>query len=275
MTAILTGSPTRYGRYQVAEPHSALMRTHLHRGEELREVDHEPHLAVLDQEDLHAQGIYCSQFIPGAGNPDALGSCTAQASTVALSNVLPETDFYKTIGVRSYDDAVAAEKWAIGFYHQCTDQTGNTATEWPPTDCGSSGPYIVQELRALGLVSGDRIAHGAPNLVSLLQGDGVLMGSPWLNAWEQPDSDGFIDGDGTVDALEAAIRTGVAGGHETYLCAVERLTVTATGQVDPFRTVLRGRNSWSRSWGDNGDYRLHLSTLAMLGQYCDFRQLVA
>lgn len=264
---------TQYGRYQAPESPNSLLRLHFHRGGTLTEVDHEPKVGVLDQEDLHAQGILCSTFIPGAGDPDALGSCTANATTAALSTVLSEQEFLATTGATSYQDTVGAEKWAIKFYHQCSSQTADSATEWPPTDCGSSGPYIVKELEAQKLVKGDRIAHGADNIVSLMQTGGLLVGQPFFNAWEDPDSNGFVDGDGSPDALEAAIQSGVAGGHETFVFGIEHLALTATDRVDPFNTVLDVRNSWSASWGDAGNYRIHLSTYVMLGNYCDFRSL--
>jgi hypothetical protein len=277
-------NPTSYGRVQVAESPGALLRLHIHDGAtQLREVDHEPKVAVLDQEDLLAQGIRCSQFIAGAQDVDALGSCTANATTSALSNLLPERRFagfvygpnVGTYARLAYTDTKAAEEAAIRFYHACTDQTGDPAQEWPPTDCGSSGPYIVSELQRQNLCTTDRIAHGPDNLVSLLQADGVLMGSPWLMAWEEPDAHGFIDGDGSIATLEAQLKQGVAGGHETYLSAIEKISVLASGHVDPFGTVLRIRNSWSPSWGDHGSCRIHLSTLVALGGACDFRQLVA
>lgn len=267
---------TKFGRYQVAESFSALARLHHYSGATaLKAVEHMPPLGVLDQEDLKAQGIDVSTFIAGATkNIDALGSCTANATTVALSNALSQAEFLHTTRAGSYNDTVGAERWAITFYASCTHQTGDTSTEWPPTDCGSSGPYIVSELEALGLASGDRIAHGADNIVSLMQTDGVLVGSPWFESWMEPDAHGFIDGDGSASALETAIRSGVAGGHETYHWGIEHLALTATGAVDPFNTIMLARNSWSSSWGDAGNFRYHLSTLVMLGQYCDIRQLV-
>lgn len=271
---------TSYGRYQVPEPPSALRCLHFHQGGPLREVDHEPKMAVLDQEDLLAQGIRVSSFIPGAQDVDALGSCTANATTVALSNVLSEAEFAEFIGRDGspnpiYTDTRAAEVAAICFYHQCTDQTGSTAEEWPPTDCGSSGPYIVSMLERLGLASGAKIAHAGEDLVSLMQTDGVLMGSPWLQVWEQPDSEGFIDGDGSLKILEEQIREGVAGGHETYLCKIVQLAFLPSGLVDPEHTILEGRNSWTSAWGHGGNYRVHLSTLVRIAAQCDFRQLIA
>lgn len=265
---------TSYGQFQVAEPLSALARLHTQDGSELHEVDHEPKMAVLDQQDLDKQSIDTSVIVPGARKVTALGSCTANGTTVALSNVLAQAEFLKLIGGTSYSDTRAGEIYAIRFYHACSSQTGDPSQEWPPTDCGSSGPYIVQEAKSQGLISGDRIAHGADDLVSLLQTDGVLQGGPFFDSWEDPASDGFVDGDGSADALSAAIQSGVAGGHETYISAIERLVLTATGRVDATKTILRVRNSWSKGWGDHGSFRIHLSTLVMLGQYSDFRQLV-
>jgi C1A family cysteine protease len=34
------------------------------------------------------------------------------------------------------------------------------------------------------------------------------------------------------------------------------------------------RNSWSNSWGDNGSYRIHLSTLQRLSRYVDYKAFV-
>lgn len=262
-----------YGRFDMPEPFSALVRLHMHDDTiELKPVSHEPPVGVLDQSDLTAQGIDVASFIPGAAaGIDALGSCTANATTAALSVLLPEDEFLATTGATSYADVKTAEEFAIKFYHACTDQTGQTAQEWPPTDCGSSGQYIVTELQSQKLVSGDKIATTATDIVSLLQTGVVLMGSPWFFAWEQPDVHGFIDNGG----ISAAIRSGVAGGHETVLWGVESLRMLVTGEVDAKNTVLLGRNSWSKTWGDAGNYRIHLSTLMALSHNCDWRQLVA
>jgi hypothetical protein len=266
---------TKLGRFQVSETLSSLLRRHVWDGvTKLTTVDHEPKVAVLDQEDLHAQGIVCSSFIPGAGNPDALGSCTAQASTAALSNLLDQPTFLALTSASSYADTKSAEIWAIGFYHLCTDETGDPSTEWPPVDCGSSGPYVVQEMQHLNLAAGDTIAHGPQNIVSLMQSDGLLCGSPWFNSFFEPNTIGFIDGNGTESDIQSAINSGVAGGHETYMSAIEALALTETGQVIPERTVIRSRNSWSASFGDHGSFRSHLSTWVALGNYCDFRRLI-
>ncbi len=266
---------TKLGRYQAPEPARTLARLHWHRGGELREVDHEPPLAVLDQEDLLEQGIHTSELVPGAQDVDALGSCVFNASTAHLSSVLPKDKFCEVTGASGYDDTVGAEEFAIRLYHETTDLTGNPSTEWPPTDCGSSGPYVVTKLERQGVIRADRVAHGADHVVSLMQANGVIVGQPWFRAWFEPDSDGFVDGRGGVAAVEEAIRSGLAGGHETYWTAVERLVLDAVGRVDADKTVIRFRNSWGSSWGDAGSGRMHLSTYRLLQHYIDVRQFVA
>jgi hypothetical protein len=250
---------------------------HLRTATTLTTSTHLPPLAVLDQEDLTAQGIDLQTLVSGARQVAALGSCTANATTAAMSCLgLGDFERYTAALGRApvaMTDAVAAEEAAICFYHRCTYETGTPATEWPTVDCGSSGPYIVQELEALGVIAGAQIAHGPTNIASLLQSGPVLMGSPWFQAWETPGALGMIDGDGSADAVQAAVGSGVAGGHETLLFGIEAIELTPSGLVTPAATIIVGRNSWSRSWGDDGNYRLHLSTLAMLGAYCDFRQL--
>lgn len=272
---------SKFGRYPVPEAPSALARLHFHDGRPLHPIDHEPKIAVLDQEDLLAQRIDVSTFIPGAPNGvDELGSCTANTTIEALSNMLPLAQFLHAVAQlggatpTGYSDTVAAERAAIGFYSRCTHQTGDLSQEWPPTDCGSSGPYIVAELQRLKLIKSDRIAHGADSIASLMQTDGLLWGTPWLNAWMEPDASAFIDGDGSAATLQTQIAGGVAGGHEIYLSAIEKLTVLPTGHVDPFKTVLRLRNHWTGSWGDHGSARVHLSTIVALGNSADVRQLV-
>ena len=79
----------------------------------------------------------------------------------------------------------------------------------------------------------------------------------------------------SAGGISAAIKSGVAGGHETYWWGVDTLALTSTGQVDPTKTVIVGRNSWSSSWGDAGNYRAHLSTFMAIANHCDWRQIVA
>lgn len=266
---------TKFGRVAISLPFRADL-LHLHDGSELREVDHEPPVPVLDQEDLLAQGIDTSQLVPGATKVDALGSCTCNAGTVSLSERFAAkngTIDLPGIGI-STTDAVANEKYAIVLYHDTTYQTGDPSSEWPVQDCGSNGWYVATELKKRGLVTGQKVAHNMTALVSLLQGGTVIMGAPWFNSWMEPDGQGFVDGDGSIEAFTRAIASGVAGGHETCVSAAERLVFDQLDHIELGKSHVRVRNSWSTSFGDNGSYRVHLSTLHWLGSYADFRQFV-
>ncbi len=268
--------PTLFGRYAVAEPLRA-DTLHLYRGEQLRQTDFEPPIPVLDQEDLLAQGVHTSQFIPGCTQDiDALGSCVANASTASLAERkhaagagMPQLDGF-SLGV----DPVRDENFAIVLYHLITDQTGDPSQEWPPTDCGSSGLYACQELIRQGQIQSYRSATEMHALASLLQSGTVITGAPWFTAWMEPDASGFVDGDGSIGALDRAIQSGVAGGHETCIAALERLTFNRLGLIDPDKSHIRVRNSWGSSWSDHGSYRIHLSTLQLLGSHADYKQFV-
>lgn len=273
-------TPTKFGRFQVAEP-LRFDLFHQHDGGELKTVDHEPPIPVLDQEDLLAQGIDTSTVILGATKVDALGSCTCNAGTASLAERLlaggkslagTNGVLYPDVEITP-DDSRANELFAICLYHVVTAQTGDPGQEWPPTDCGSTGLYVCTELQKLGVISSYRVATNLVNALSLLQVGTVIMGAPWFNSWMQPNADGFIDGDGTLADLQAAVNSGVAGGHETCLSAIEAIEYHGAN-LNYGATVLRVRNSWSSNWGDRGSYRIHASTLNALGSAVDYKQFV-
>jgi hypothetical protein len=264
---------TKFGRYSIKET-PAPEQMHTYSGGPLKTVDHEPPIPVLDQEDLLKQGIKTSELVPACGEDvDALGSCTCNAGTASLSErlraagkamvTLPTGQEIMTT------DAKTSEEFAIVLYHMVTDQTGDPGQEWPPTDCGSTGLYVCRELEKMKFISSHRVAADAHSMLSLLQQGTVIMGAPWFNAWMEPDSDGFIDGTGLRTDLAKAVNSGVAGGHETCITAIEHLDLQHIGN-----TVVRVRNSWSSAWGDYGSYRVHVSTLQMLGHEVDFKAFV-
>jgi hypothetical protein len=276
-------TPTKFGRIHAAPPVHA-WRLHIPGPVPLKEIEHQVPIPVLDQEDLFAQGIDTSMLAPGALKVNALGSCTCNAGTghlaerwAAAGKDLADVKLQgRNAGAYGLNqDPVSCEEFAIQLYHLVTFQTCAPATEWPPTDCGSSGLWVCKELEAQGLASNYTTGSGVTGAMSMLQAGTVMLGMPWFMAWEQPDSDGFIDGDGSAGALEAALGSGVAGGHETLMTGIEQLARTTAGTVDLASTVLRIRNSWSPAWGPlGGDYRVHASTLDLLSQYCDFKQII-
>jgi hypothetical protein len=268
--------PTQFGRIHVPEPVTSLSRLHLARVAQIPivPITHDLRVPVLDQEDLFQQGINTAQLVPGATKVDALGSCVANASTAALSAGLTPAQVDQKLppgAPRLTGDPVEDEKFAIVLYHHLTDKTGQPATEWPPQDCGSSGLAACEFFEDQGLITGWHVAHGAENILSLMQTGPLIVGQPWLNTWMSPDQAGFIDGDGSLTALAEAVSSGVAGGHETCWFGIESVGYTLDGNIDPQTTIIRFRNSWSTAWGDQGTGLAHLSTFVELGHWCDFR----
>lgn len=278
MSAVAT--PTKFGRVQSAPP-MRMDRLVVHDGSKLTEIAHDIPIPVLDQEDLIEQGIDTSELVPGAQKVDALGSCTCNAGVahlaerwVAAGKDLPSIALAWKSGLAvglSATDAVHNESVAIQLYHLVTDQTGDPSSEWPPVDCGSSGYCVCTELERMGVASTYKSASGVTGALALLQMGTVMQGTPWFYAWMEPDSQGFIDGDGSMDALQAAIDSGVAGGHETLQRGIPQLAQLANGTVDLRNTVIKVRNSWTATFGLAGDFLVHASTLGWLAQYIDYK----
>jgi hypothetical protein len=276
--------PTRTKFGQISVPETTRFDLLVfHDGSPLKEVTHAIPIPVLDQEDLHAQGIDVTKLISGAQDADALGSCTCNTGTAHIAERWAATGKDIT-GLTlssgagevsmSPSDARADEEFAIVLYHLVTDQTGDTAQEWPPTDCGSTGLYVCQELITLGFAASYRSAASVTGALTLLQAGTVMMGGPWFNSWMTPDSNGFVDGDGSYAAIQAAMKSGVAGGHETLLQGIPQLAQGSDGTVDLANTVLRVRNSWSVQFAQSGDYLVHASTLNFLARHYDFKAVV-
>ncbi len=271
---------TKFGRRAIAEPFRP-ERFHLVRQDPaaFHTVDWESPIPVLDQEDLFAQGIDTATLIKGAQRVDALGSCVANASAAHLGQVMQaagEPPVNATVMGRELSDVspVVSERWAICFYHLITDETGDPAQEWPPDDCGSNGYYAGTELETLGYIHSFLSPSSVLALVSVMQTASAMVGGPWFNSWMEPDALGFIDGNGSTEAIQAAIDSGVAGGHERQVAAIEHLVVDQAGHIDWQRSVVRERNSWSTAWADHGSHYVHLSTYMALGAQNDYKQFV-
>jgi hypothetical protein len=231
----------------------------------LHTVRHEIPIPILDQEDLDVQGIDTSVLVPGAAKVTALGSCTANAGTAALAFLLGAAGLAE-VGL-SATDPVACERFAICLYHEET-VNDEFPGQWPPDDTGSSGLGISRALKKRRLIGGYVHATTADALCSLLQKGPVLFGTPWLNAWFNPDANGFIDSGNWQSS-------GIAGGHEIIAIGIDEIAQDAHGHVIPEKTVLRFRNSWSRGWGLQGEFRMRLSTYVALRREIDAIQLRA
>jgi hypothetical protein len=250
------------GRHQVLDPRTLAYRRR-YTGDPIRRTEWSPKIPVLDQQHLLAQNIHTSTL----GHPDdvdALGSCTGNAATAALSVLLPS----HTLAAAGLDtgDPAAAETWAITLYSQATACDRWHERTWPADDCGSSGLGAAKALRARGLIDQYGTATTAEELCTLLQMGPVLMGMPWHAAFSEPDPSGFIDTDPDwhTSPLE--------GGHEVCLTALETVATDDTGRLDHARTILRAQNSWGPSWGDYGSFRMSLALYLALRPHIDLIQ---
>ncbi|MGV9891748.1 hypothetical protein [Streptomyces sp. NPDC003395] len=252
------------GRHMVLDERS-LAYTSPYRGETIHPVEWAPKVPVLDQQDLLAQNIHTGELFDGVEDVDALGSCTANAAT-ALISVLHDADTLADVGLDVTDPA-AAEVWAIGLYSNATscDQWHDVA--WPTTDCGSSGLGVAKALRNRGLIGSYRHATTARELCRDLQHGPVLMGTAWYDAWFSP-----VGSSALLDDIPGWDRSPVVGGHEICIVALEDIRYEANGGLDYARTILRLRNSWSRSWGDEGEFRMSLALYQALRQQIDLVQ---
>lgn len=252
------------GRHMVLDPRSLDYRTP-YSGERIHPVEWVPKVPVLDQQDLIAQGIHTSRMFEGVGDVDALGSCTANSAT-ALISILRSADDLKAAGL-DVTSAVASEEWAIGLYSDATHRDEWHDQAWPTDDCGSSGLGVAKALKARGLI--DHYAHAttAEELCRDLQHGPVLMGMPWLSAFFEP-----VGQHALLDDIPGWQHSPVAGGHEVCIVALEHVAYRPTGGLDYPRTILRIRNSWTRSWGDDGEFRVSLALYQQLRSQVDLVQ---
>lgn len=256
---------TKLGRHQRLDP-ASLNYTISGKGVRLATSDHEPPCPILDQEDLHQQGIHPTKIFPkvkGLDDADALGSCVGNATVEHLT---------ERVGMAKLklkaSDSVGAEVLAIQRYHRATQLDEDWADEYPSTDCGSSGLGSAQACKADGLISSYRHAATARGVLAMLQTGTAISGWPWFNAWFEPDADGFIDS-GDWES------SGIAGGHEFCLTAVEALVLNPDDSINLDATIVRARNSWAKGWGDHGSFRFRMSTYARCRRQVDVVQFVA
>lgn len=252
------------GRHMVLDERSLAYRRR-YTGEPIKPVEWAPKTPVLNQQDLLAQGIHTSELVEGVEDADALGSCTANAATCLISILRTPEDL--TAAGLDVTDPVAAETWAIGLYSDATHRDQWHDQAWPSDDCGSSGLGVAKALRGRGLIDQYGHATTALELCRDLQNGPVLMGTAWYQAWFEP-----VGASALLDDIPNWHRSPVAGGHEVCIVALEDVQYTATGAVDYAHTILRIRNSWSRSWADQGEFRASLALYQQLRDQIDLTQ---
>lgn len=244
------------GRIQVLDDRSLpyTIERRLDTAPAIKPVDHPVSIGILDQSDLHAQGIVAGDIVPGGGNPDALGSCTGNAGTYAAST---SPEITRRVGAYS---APLDERYAIGLYADATRADEILTDQWPPTDCGSSGLGVCKVMHTRGLIDSYEHATTAAGFAALLQDGAALIGTPWFQGWFEPDAAGFVD-HGDPDAWGE-----VAGGHELCVVALESWDAGDLG-----KSVVRFVNSWTTSWGDGGYGRMRLSTYQQMRRDIDVK----
>jgi hypothetical protein len=221
-------------------------------GETIHPADHEPNLPVLDQEDLLGQGIRLSELYAGMPDLPALGSCGGNSGTEVAASLL-DADEALAKGLAT-TDAVAAEKFAIGVYADATRRDQWHDQAFPSDDCGTSGLAIAKVLKSRGICEQYATATTAEEFARDLGQGAALYGTPWFEAWFEP-----VGTDALLDDIKGWERSPVAGGHLVTATALERVAFDKTGRLDPAGTIVRFRNHWTASWGDNGSFRMSLA----------------
>jgi hypothetical protein len=253
------------GRHMVLDPRSLAYVRPYTGDRAILPVEWAPKAPVLDQQNLLAQQIHTSQLFDGVPDVDALGSCTANAATCLIS-VLHTADNLSAAGLDVTDPA-AAETWALHLYSDATHQDQWLQYTWPTVDSGSSGLGVAKALHARGLIHRYRHATTAEGLCVLLQSGPVLMGMPWYDGFFSPAGSSAL-----LDDIPDWNSSPVVGGHEVCITALEDVAVAEEGGLDYERTILRARNSWGPSWGDQGEFRLSLALYQALRSEIDLVQ---
>lgn len=253
----------KLGRHQVLDPLS-LAYHRPYAGEAILPADWEPKVPVLDQSDLIEQGIRTSELYPGLGDLPALGSCGGNTGA-EIASVLLDEDEAAAHGL-DLDDAVAAEKFAIGIYSDATSRDQWHDLQFPSSDCGTSGLAISKVLRTRGICDQYGIAKTAQELARDLGQGPIAYGTPWYQAWFEPTASALLD---DITGWE---KSPVAGGHLITATALETVVYGKDGALDLGRTIVRLRNHWTSSWGDNGSFRITLALYQRLRSQTDLHQ---
>lgn len=150
-----------------------------------------------------------------------LGSCTGNATvgnlgTVPFLTTLPaDTSLDEVLAVKVYSLATSLDSYS---------------GQYPPTDTGSDGLSAAKAAKQFGLISGYTHALSLNAALTALQSGPVITGVDWYQGFDNPDANGLVKISGQV-----------RGGHEFVV----------TG-FDPATNLVKARNSWGPSFGQNG-----------------------
>lgn len=112
--------------------------------------------------------------------------------------------------------------------------------KYPPEDTGSSGLAVAKAAVNAGYIKRYSWAFTLHGMLSALQLAPVIVGIPWYEGFDKPDSSGLVKELGPV-----------RGGHEFLV----------RGYANGY---FWADNSWGRSWGMMGSFRFSFDTWASL-----------
>ncbi len=193
-----------------------------------RVVNHDPRSLAFPTRHANSPIIYGSHRRYGnVFDQGSVSSCTGNAGMGCL-NTAP-----------FYSGHLYNELDAVKVYSDATKGV------YPPTDTGSSGLAVAKVLKSKGLIAGYEHAFSLNAALSAIGRTPVMIGVNWYDSMDKPS--------GTDALLTVTPHAVVRGGHELFLSAVY-----------PKNKLVKGWNSWGRSWGNHGTFTMSFSTLERL-----------
>lgn len=193
-----------------------------------RHVQHDPR--SKDYQVAHATALIRSarwkRHAPAFDQGD-LGECTAAATW----GLLVTEPFFVPGRVPTPED--------IEKLYSAATRLDRLPGFWPPTDTGSSGLAAMHAASQAGLLDGYHHALTFAATLAALQRGPVITGVNWYDGFDTP------RGDAALIEIAGEVR----GGHEVVIT-----------ELDVENSLVRGCNSWSEDWGDDGMFTMSFET---------------